>query len=187
MDQLFKSCGYAASFLGTLIEGDILLLTSVISAKLGYFNYFGGMIAAFFGAFIRDSLQFSIVKKYGKKLLENKPDLQSKLEKSSIWYDKRPLFYMTFYRIMYGFSTPIILLTGLKGVSYRKFALHSGLAVFIWITLIGGFGYFFAEVMIESLSFLKTHSFEVISIMALLGIIYWFFVKRPYNKYCFEP
>ena len=154
MNELFQTCGYLASFLGTLIEGDILLLTSVMSAKLGYFNYFGGMIAAFLGAFLRDSIQFLIVKKYGTKLLNGKPKLQAKLDSTSVWFEKHPYFYMTFYRVLYGFTTPILLLLGLKDISYSKFAFHSALGVFIWITLIGGLGYFFAEKMIESLNFI---------------------------------
>lgn len=48
MNELFETCGYIASFLGTFIEGEILLLTSVMSSKLGYFNYFGGNDGCFF-------------------------------------------------------------------------------------------------------------------------------------------
>jgi len=39
MNELFETYGYVASFIGALLEGEILLLTTVISAKLGYFNY----------------------------------------------------------------------------------------------------------------------------------------------------
>ena len=75
-----------------------------MSAKLGYFNFFGGMIAAFLGAFIRDSIQFLVVKKYGNKLLNGKPKLQAKLDSTSKWFEKQPYFYMTFYRVIYGLS-----------------------------------------------------------------------------------
>lgn len=187
MNELFESCGYVASFLGTFIEGEILLLTSVMSAKLGYFNYFGGMVAAFFGAFLKDSLKFTLVKKYGNKLLEKKPKLQSKLDSTSKWFEKRPFFYMTFYRFIYGFGTPILMLSGLKGISYGKFALHSAIGVFIWVTLIGGIGYFCAEAMIENLNFLTDHAKEVIGGLGVLGLLYWFFIKRPREKYCFLP
>ncbi len=187
MNELFETCGYIASFLGTFIEGEILLLTSVISSKLGYFNYFGGMMAAFFGAFLKDSIKFMLVKKYGKKLLKNKPDLHSKLNSTSIWFEKRPYFYMTFYRIMYGFGTPILMLSGLKDISYGRFAFHSAISVLLWIALIGGIGYFCAEIMVENLNFLKEHAIEMIGILVVLGLLHWFFFKRPHEKYCFRP
>ncbi len=186
LEGLYETCGYLASFLGTLIEGEILLLTSVVSAKFGYFNFFGGLMAAFFGAFLRDSLQFLMVKKQGKKLLEKKPKLQAKLDSASAWFNKNPFFYLTIYRLMYGFSTIIILLSGLKkDISYSRFAFHSAIGIAIWIAIIGGLGYFCANIMIEQLNFVSDHSLEVIGVLSLIGLAYWFFVKRPKDKHGF--
>ena len=187
MIDLFETCGYLASFLGTFVEGEILLLTAVMSSKLGYFNYFGGMVAAFFGAFSKDSIKFMIVKKYGNKLLKNKPKLQTKLDNTSTWFEKRPFIYMTFYRVMYGFGTPILMLSGLKDVPYSRFAFHSAIGVMTWVALIGGFGYFCAEIMVENLNFMKDHTTEVIAVLVVVGLLYWFFFKRPHEKYCFRP
>ncbi len=186
LESLYETCGYLASFLGTFLEGEILLLTSVISSKLGYFNFFGGLIAAFFGAFLRDTIQFLLVKKQGKKLLTKKPKLQAKLDSASGWFNKNPLLYLTVYRLMYGFSTVIIMLSGLKeNISYSRFALHSAIGIGIWIAIIGGLGYFCANMMIERLNFLGDHSLEVVGVLSVIGLAYWFFVKRPRDKHCF--
>ena len=187
MEQLYESCGYLASFLGTLIEGEVFLLTSVISAKLGYFNFWGGMIAAFIGAFLRDMIQFILIKQQGVKLLRNKPKLQKKLDDASSWFDKKPTFYLVIYRLIYGLGTPIIMLAGLKeNIDYKKFAFFSTIAIGIWITLVGGIGYFCAEVMIEQLNFISEHSTQVIAVLVVLGIAYWYFVKRPKDEHCFK-
>jgi len=186
LQGLYETCGYLASFLGTFIEGEILLLTSVISAKLGYFNLIGGLVAAFFGAFLRDTLQFLLVKKQGRKLLIKKPKLQTKLDNASGWFYKNPFLYLTIYRLMYGFSTIIIMLSGLKeNISYPKFALHSAIGIGIWITLLGGFGYFCANVMIEQLNFLSDHSLQTIGVLTIIGLAYWFFIKRPKDRHHF--
>ena len=187
IEGLYESCGYLASFLGTFIEGEILLLTSVVSAKLGYFNFFGGLIAAFFGAFLRDTLQFLIVKKQGKKLLAKKPQLQLKLDNASGWFNKNPLLYLTVYRLMYGFSTVVIMLSGLKdNISYSRFAFHSAISIGIWIMILGGFGYFCAEIMIEQLNLIGEYAPQFISVLAIIGFGYWFFVKRPKEKHCYN-
>lgn len=186
LENLYETCGYIASFFGTLIEGEVLLLTSVISAKMGYFNFFGGMVAAFFGAFLRDTVLFLIVKKQGRKLLAKKEKLQAKLEKASGWFNKNPLFYLTIYRLMYGFSTVIIMMSGLKGdISYAKFALHSAIGIGLWVAVFGGLGYFFADVMIRQLNFMSDHSLEIMAILSVLGLAYWYFFKYPEEKYCF--
>lgn len=184
LEQLYDTCGYLASFLGTFIEGEILLLTSVISAKLGHFNFFGGLLAAFAGAFLRDSLQFLAIRKQGKKLLNRKPKLQVKIDNASAWFDKKPFLYLIIYRLMYGFSTVIIMMSGLKeNISYAKFAFYSAIGIGLWITIIGGLGYFCASVMIEKLNFISDHSLEVVGILAIIGLAYWFFVKRPKEKH----
>lgn len=188
IEGLYESCGYLASFLGTFIEGEILLLTSVISAKLGYFNFFGGLAAAFLGAFSRDTIQFLIVKKQGKKLLAKKPKLQSKLDNASGWFNKNPLLYLTVYRLMYGFSTVIIMLSGLKdNISYSRFAFHSAISIGIWILLLGGFGYFCANMMIDQLNLIGDYAPQFISVLTVIGLGYWFFVKRTEDKHCFKP
>ena len=188
LENLFETCGYVASFIGTFIEGEIFLLTSVTSSQLGYFNFFGGLIAAFFGAFLRDSLQFLIVKKQGKKLLLKKPKLQAQVEKSSSWFNKNPFLYLTIYRFMYGFGSVIIVLSGLREkISYPRFAFHSAIAIALWVAVLGGFGYFCAEAMIENLNFLSDHSLELIAGLGVFGFLYWFFVKRPRDKHYFKP
>lgn len=187
LEGLYETCGYLASFLGTLIEGEMLLITSVVSAKLGYFNLYGGLLAAFFGAFLRDSIQFLIVKKQGQKILNKKPTLQAKLDNASGWFNKNPFLYMTIYRLAYGFGSVIIMLSGLKNVSYARFALHSAIGVALWTAIIGGLGYFCADLMIEKLTFLGDHSLETIGVLAAIGLLYWFFFKRPHDTHCFIP
>ena len=51
----------------------------------------------------------------------------------------------------------------------------------------GGFGYFFADMMIEKLNFLSEHSLETIGVLSIIGLAYWFFVKRPKDKHCYTP
>lgn len=187
LEGLYETCGYVASFIGTFIEGEILLLTSVISAKLGYFNFYGGLLAAFAGAFLRDTVQFILVKNQGKRLLLKKPKLQAKLNKAAGWFNKKPFFYLTIYRLMYGFSTVIIMLSGLKeNITYPRFALQSAIGIGLWVGVIGGLGYFCAEIMIEQLNFVSNHSLELIAILSASGLAYWFFIKRPMEKKCFQ-
>ena len=164
LENLFETCGYVASFIGAFLEGEIFLLTSVISSQLGYFSFIGGLIAVFGGAFLRDTLLFLLVKKQGTKLLSKKPKLQTQVNDASAWFDKNPFLYLSVYRFMYGFSTIIILLSGLKEqISYAKFAFHSAIAVGLWVVVLGGLGYLCAEVMIENLNFVSEHSLEAVS------------------------
>ena len=99
LESLYESCGLLATYLGTLLEGEILFLTSILSAKLGLFNYYWALIAAFLGAYTKAWIKFSLAKKHGLKLLNNKPKLAEKLDKSSVWFDKRPFVFLSIYKL----------------------------------------------------------------------------------------
>lgn len=183
IEQLAKTCGYLGSFLGTLIEGEALLLTSILSSRLGYFSFFGGLAAAFTGAFLKDSIKFLVVKKQGRKLLDKKPSLQAKVDRSSGWFEKRPAVFMILYRLMFGFSTLLILLIALqKDISYKRFALFSAVAIGLWIVVWGTFGYYCASVILQNLEVVKGNALYVIGGLIGLGLLYWLFVKRPRER-----
>jgi len=175
MIEFLQTWSYVASYLGTLIEGEILLLTAIITAKLGYMNFYGAMIAAFFGAYTRDWLTFLLARKSGRKIVAKKPSLKRKIEKVNGMMEKNPLLILTIYRFMYGFVTIIVLMVGMSDISMRKFGVFSALSNLLWVTMLGGLGFFFAETMIELISQYKGF---VIGILTAIGLLYWFFIKR---------
>ena len=87
---------------------------------------------------------------------------------------------------MYGVATIVILMSGLKNISYLRFGIHSAISIGLWVLVVGGFGYFCAEIMMDKLNFITDHKLEVIGVLVLIGLIYWFFVRRPHEKYCFK-
>lgn len=187
LEGLYESCGLLATYLGTLLEGEILLLTSVLSAKLGLFNYYWGLVAAFFGAYTQAWLKFLLAKKQGTKLLEKKPKLKEKLDKASVWFDKRPFVILSFYKFLYGMATVIILMAGVRNISNLRFGIHVGIAIMIWVAVIGGLGYFCAEAMMANIDSLSENKWYVIGPLAVVGLAVWFFKHRPHNNLCLKP
>jgi len=182
MEELLQTCGYLASYLGTLIEGEILLLTTALSAKMGYMNFYGAMIFAFLGSYTRDWLTFLLARKSGKSIIEKKPALKAKLAKVSNIMDKNPTLILGTYRLMYGFVTIIVLMAGISGVSLKKFGILSAISNALWVTIIGGLGYFCAEAMIHQIDVLSENKGIVLGVLATIGLLYWFFVKRKEIK-----
>ena len=178
MEELLQTCGYIAAFLGTLIEGDILLLTTALTAKMGYMNFYGAMFLAFLGAYTRDWLTFLLARKSGQKIIDKKPALKKKLDKVSGMMNKNPTLILSTYRLMYGFVIIIVLMAGISGVSMKRFGILSAISNAIWVIIIGGLGYFCAEIMIHQIDVLSQNMNYVIGGLAAIGLAYWFFVKR---------
>ena len=138
IESLYAGCGLLATFLGTFLEGEVMFLTSILSAKMGLFNYYWALLAAFFGAYTQAWVKFLIAKKQGTKLLNNKPKLKEKLDKASVWFDKRPFAILSIYKFLYGMTTVILLMAGLRNISYLKFGIHTAIAVGLWVIVLGG-------------------------------------------------
>ena len=130
---------------------------------------------------------FLIVRKQGARLLAKKPSLQAKLDKASTWFDKRPYFFLSVYRLVYGMSTVIILMAGLKKISYLRFGIHAAIAIALWVAVIGGLGYFCADLMIDKINQLTDKKWYIIGALIVIGIAVWFFKHRPVNKLCLVP
>lgn len=183
-ENFLESCGYVATFLGTLLEGELSLLTSVISAKAGYFNFYVAMLAAFSGAWIADWFKFIVGKKKGRQLLLKKPKLEQKINRYTEWFEKHPYLILSFYKFFLGFTTVFLILSGIKNISYTRFAIHSGISVALWVLLIGGLGYHCAEFMIQNIEWIGDNIFSFIIALSVVAFLIWFIIKRPYLKYC---
>lgn len=184
IESLYEGCGLLATYLGTLMEGEVMFLTSILSAKMGLFNFYGALIAAFLGAYTQAWIKFLIAKKQGAKLLANKPKLKEKLDKASVWFDKRPFAILSVYKFLYGMTTVIVLMSGLRNISYLRFGIHTAIAIGLWVIVIGGFGYFCGEAMINNINALSENKWMVIGPLVLVGILVWFFKHRPIDKEC---
>ena len=185
IESLYEGCGLLATYLGTLIEGEVMFLTSIVSAKLGLFNYYWALVAAFLGAYTQAWIKFLIVKKHGANLLAKKPALKLQLDKASSWFDKRPYAFLSVYKFMYGMSTIILLMSGLKNISYWRFGLHAAIGILLWVIVFGGLGYFCADLMISGIDNISKFKWHIIGSMIFIGLLVWFIKKRPINNECF--
>ena len=187
LDGLMEGCGLVATFIGVLLEGEISLLTAVIGAKMGLFSFYWALVIGYIASYIQTWFKFYIAKKHGTKLLNRKPELREKIERTSKWFDKRPSFYLIIYKFLFGLTTVIIILAGVKNISYLRFGFYNAIATLIWLAIFAGFGYFCAEQMIENMNSLADKKWYIIGSLATLSFLVWFFKYRPHDEHCLKP
>ena len=183
-EALFQKCGYLAAFLGTLLEGEVSLITTVIAAKMGYFNYYIAMLFAFAGAWIADFFKYFIGKTKGRELLVKKPKLQKRFDKYTKKFEKHPLLLLSFYKFFFGATTIILIMAGIKNIPIWKFILHSIIAVLLWVVTLGSLGYFCADILLSHINWAAENKLTIIGTLVSFILLYWIIVKRPYLKYC---
>ncbi len=179
-------CGYLATFVGVLMEGEISLITSVLGAKMGYYNLYIAMVFAFIGSWIADWFKFILARYRGKKIIEKKIKLQKKIERATKLFDKNPYIVLSFYKLFFGATTIILILAGIKNIPIWRFAIHSFIATSIWLILLSSLAFYCGEALISNFKLFTQYSLEVLSVLSIIAIIYWLYIKRPFTKQCLE-
>lgn len=142
MSEYLESLGYLGAFLGSVLEGELALITTLQTAHLGYTNFYGILLAAFLGTQSVDWFLFLTGRHQGQGYLEKKPKLQSKLQYLERVMDRHDQWLLLSYRFLYGFRLALPLLFGISDVPLPKFAIYSLISTLIWITVIGNLGYY---------------------------------------------
>lgn len=181
MEELLQTYGYLAAYIGTLIEGEVALLSTVISAKLGYMNFYLALFAAFLGAYTRDILTFWLGRKSGKASIEKKPAFKKKIAKVTNMMEKHPIRTLSFYRLLYGLVTLIVLMAGISDISFKKFAFLAAFSNLFWVCLLGGLGYVSAEAMMRNLEVMSDYKGYILGGLAVVGIAYWLWKRMSPN------
>ena len=144
--QLVETYGYVAVFLGSLIEGDALLLVASFLAYLGKLNLPLVMLAAFFGTWLSDIIWFLLGKYSSHPRFNDWNWLHSLSSKSVNIVGKKPRMMAVFMRFMYGLRIVVPFSLGKSPMSTSSFMVYNALGVLIWVFVFSALGYFFANI-----------------------------------------
>jgi len=186
MQELFEGCGLLATFIATLLEGEVFFITAIISSKLGAFSTTGAIIAGFLGSYVQGWFKYYVAKIHGNKLLLKSPKLNSKISKNAEWFDKNPVLYLTIYKFMFGLTTVVLVLSGLRNMSYYKFAIYSAISSLIWVIVFGFAGYFCADLVLNAFETIGDYRLHFIGALIIIGLIVFYVKHRKHLKHCIE-
>jgi len=179
MDTIMESCGLLATFLATLLEGEVTVISIPLASEMGIVSLHWGLVAGFFGGYGQSWFKFLMARLYGDKLLSRKQSLKPKMDKASTWFNKRPFLFLILHKLLYGMTTVILVMSGLSKISYLKFAIYNAVSTALWLALLSSLGYFCADFMMESFSFLSENKLYVLGSLVIVGLLVWFAKHRP--------
>ena len=172
---------YVILFLGSLVEGESIVLTASFLAYTGFLSLPKVMTIAFVATLFADQTLFYVGRFYGPGLLERYPKLKEKSKRVFALLHKYNTPFILGFRFVYGIRTASPLIIGAAGVDISRFTILNFCAAVIWtvISCLGGYflGYLFADVIedvihkvghYQKIAFIGVGSFLVIG----LGIFY---------------
>ena len=173
MSELIAKYGYLAVLIGTMLEGETILVLGAISAKLGYLKIELVILAAFVGSFVGDQIDFWIGRKYGHTLLARWPSWRMRMSRATRLLERYDTWFILGFRFVYGMRSISPFVIGMSRVAAWRFMLLNMIAAFVWAIVIGGVSFMLGAVMKTLLARFEVVEHYAIVIVAVVGIGLW--------------
>lgn len=145
--DLVTQYGYGAVFVGSLLEGETVLLLAGAAAHKGYLSFAVVVGLAFCGGTLGDQILFAIGRRYGVTLLQRYPRLAARAAPVKGLIRRHQNGLIVGVRFMYGLRLIGPLVIGMSEVPARRFMLLNLLGAAIWAPLVVGTGYGFGHAL----------------------------------------
>ena len=169
------SYGYYAVFLGTLLEGETILVAAGFAAHRGLLDWPLVVVVAAAGATLGDQLAFLLGRWKGANLIERFPALAKHQPRIHALLERYDVAFIVGVRFLYGLriAGPVIL--GTSRVPILRFALLNTVGAVLWALLVAGAGYSFGVALNAVLADLKR--IEAVVLVAIVaaggGVLIW--------------
>lgn len=175
--QLLQRFGYLAVVLGTLLEGETVMLMAGFAAHRGYLELPLVIAAAFAGGLLGDQCLFALGRWRGPWLLNRFPRLQEPAAKATRLLDRHQAAIIFGIRFMYGLRTAGPLAIGMSRVPLPRFVLLNTLGAAVWATLFSLIGYLGgqgAERLFGTVRYYEKGTLIVLAVLGcLFGVAHW--------------
>lgn len=166
--EFIKHYGYLTVLLGTLLEGETVLLAAGFACHQGLLDWRLVAVLAVLGATLGDQSAFLLGRWRGTSLLRRFPSLGRTLPRIETLLERYHAPVILFVRFMYGMRIAGPLLLGLSRVPTARFALLNLVGAVLWVAVVASIGYSFGVTMTALLSDVK--AIEEILLISLLGL-----------------
>lgn len=178
ISSLIASYGYFAVFIGTLLEGETILIAAGYAAHRGLLDWPLVVVVAMAGGTLGDQLAFMLGRWRGEALFARFPALTQHKEKVFRLLARYDVLFILSVRFMYGLriAGPVIL--GSSGMSMRRFAFFNVIGAALWAVIVAGAGWFFGAALEAILTDIKKIEEAVLVVILLAGACFWLWRRR---------
>lgn len=180
-----ENWGYLAVLLGSMVEGESVILTASFMAYKGILSLPKIMIIAFLGTFFADQALYYVGRYYGTALLRKFPKWEKRSKKAFDLLHTWDIWFILSFRFIYGIRTLSPIVIGTAGVSPRRFIPLNFISAIFWtlISCIGGYmlgGTF--EMIVENFDSMQKYFILVPLGVVTLGFVLYSFVFKKRDR-----
>ncbi|HTP99005.1 MAG TPA: DedA family protein [Casimicrobiaceae bacterium] len=182
---LIERYGYLATFAGTLIEGESLLILSGLAAHRGYLSLPLVVAVGAVGGALGDMAFFLIGRHYGARLLARFPRYAPAAGRVHAMIERHSAATILVVRFLYGLRTAGPAIIGSTRMPFLEFALLNAVGAVGWSACWAGAGYALgkaAERMFGDLARIERELFGAVIVIVVLGVVAYHVVRRARTR-----
>lgn len=182
LEHFVENYGYLAVVIGTLLEGETILIIAGFLAHRGYLDLSWVCVAAFVGTFCGDQLFFYLGRRRGPALIERRPAWRAKSQRVFELLRRHQVWVILGFRFLYGFRTVTPLIIGASRVPPLRFFALNGIGAAVWAAALGTLGYLLGQTLERILTEVRHYELQVLAGIAALGTLVWaVYLYRQYS------
>lgn len=167
------SYGYLAVFLGTLLEGETILLSAGFAANRGLLHLPLVVAVAFVGATLGDQVAFLLGRWQGASLIARFPALAQRAPKVHALLERHDVLLILSVRFLYGLRIAGPVVMGTSGVRFLRFALLNMIGAALWAVVVACAGFFLGAALTAVVADLKRIEDAILIGIPAAGFIVW--------------
>lgn len=182
LTQLLSQYGYLAVFVGSVLEGETVLILAGFAAHQGYLSFPLVVALAFCGGTLGDQICFFLGRYYGTSLLLRFPTIAVRAQPVNKLIQRYHAGLIVGLRFMYGLRIAGPISIGMSDVTAWRFVLFNLLGAAIWSILIAGAGYLFGQPLQWLFTDIKQYEkmalLLVLVVAVVFGSVRWLRLRR---------
>ncbi len=184
-ESWIESYGYIAVFIGSILEGETVLILAGYSMSRGYLDPVPTFLLAVAGGTLGDSMYYWLGRRYGVRLMRSLAVPRPFRARAKMLLRRwgRQAAFTT--RFAYGLRLALPVLIGTTRMPILLFHAFNLLAAVLFATLYLGLGFLFGEAVQEVLGRVRPYEHRILASIVALGAMIW--IVREYRLFRSAP
>ena len=148
VEHLVQQYGYAVVLVGTLFEGQPVMLFGGVAAHRGYLELVPWVIlVGAAGNFLSFQAWFLVARRFGRPLLDRRPQWAGRITKVQEWLARFESMLIIIIRFMPGLDTIGTVAIGMSRISVPRFTVLNALGALLWAAALAVAGYLLGNLL----------------------------------------
>ena len=179
---MLAELGYAALFIGTLLEGETIVFLAGLAAHHGYLWFPAVVAVSVVGGFLSDQILFHVGRRYGERVYARFPGLAARVPRVHALLRRWDVLAILLVRFLWGLRVVAPLVIGSSGIAPWRLALFDFLGAVLWAFVVAGLGYFAGQAVQYWVARLDLSVVLVLMALALAAGTVWNIVRARQQR-----